>query len=41
MDDLALRDAGGDAGLHRPLEDATEPLGTPALELWPRMGDAA
>jgi hypothetical protein len=31
MDDLALRDAGGDAGLHRPLEDATEPLGTPAL----------
>jgi hypothetical protein len=31
MDDLALRDAGSDACLHGPLENATEPLGAPAL----------
>jgi hypothetical protein len=36
MDDLALRDACGDAGLHGPLEDATEPLGAPALP-YPRQ----
>jgi hypothetical protein len=31
VDDLPLRDAGGDAGLHGPLEDAPEQLGAPAL----------
>jgi hypothetical protein len=36
MDDLALRDAGGDACLHGPFENAPEPLGAPALP-YPRQ----
>ena len=31
MDDFALGNPGGDAGLHAPLEDAAEPLGAPTL----------